>query len=80
MSKKSEPPDLAVDQAFAATGGKTNLWQPLIGVFVISTAKHLGAFWLPDSWEPTLTFAIMLLALLLNPAWSKASTPQTGSW
>jgi len=28
MSKKSEPPDLIVDQAFAATGGKTNLWEP----------------------------------------------------
>jgi agmatinase len=28
VSKKSEPPDLIVDQAFAATGGKTDVWEP----------------------------------------------------
>lgn len=70
-------PDQGFDIAFSGmacviVGGHTRLWQPLLGALILGTAQTVGGYWLPGSWEPSVTFAFCLLALLISPEWNRA--------
>jgi branched-subunit amino acid ABC-type transport system permease component len=76
-------PQSGFDSAFVGIacvviGGRRHLWQPLLGAFVISLTKNLGAYWLPHNWEPTLTMGAMLITLLFSPEWRRPYVGQLG--
>ncbi len=70
-------PDQGFDMAFsgmacAIIGGCSRLWQPLLGAVILGTAQTMGGYWLSGSWEPSVTFALCLVALLISPEWNRA--------
>lgn len=58
-----------VGMAAVIIGGRTYIWQPLVGVAIIGITKNAAAYWFPGNWEPSVTFAACLVSLLISPEW-----------
>jgi len=54
--------------AAAVLGGIGNITGAIVGGLLLGTIENIGAFYISSTWKDGISFAVMLLVLMIKPA------------